>query len=95
MRTFVTQSRIASLIASLSVRVPESTPRTSAPRSRMRYTFGRLPRHVLGAHVDDALEAEERAHGGGGDAVLAGPGLGDDPRLPHPLREQRLARGRC
>ncbi len=40
MRTFVTQSRIASLIASLSVRVPESTPRTSAPRRRIRATFG-------------------------------------------------------
>ena len=39
-RTFVTQSRMASLIASLSVRDPESTPRTSAPSSRMRFTFG-------------------------------------------------------
>ena len=39
-RTFVTQSRIASLIASLSVRLPEPTPTTSAPSSRMRKTFG-------------------------------------------------------
>ena len=43
------------------------------------------------AHVDDALEAEERRRGGGRDAVLAGAGLGDDPRLLHRLREQRLA----
>ena len=43
------------------------------------------------AHVDGALEAEERAGGGGGDAVLAGAGLGDDPGLAHALGEQRLA----
>ena len=38
--TFVTQSRIASLTASLSVAVPDVTARTSAPRLRMRRTFG-------------------------------------------------------
>lgn len=56
------------------------------------------PGHVQGlalgvdlAHVDGALEAEERAGGGGGDAVLAGSGLGDDAGLAHALGEQRLA----
>ena len=38
-RTFVTQSRMASLIASLSVREPVSTVRTSAPSSFMRNTL--------------------------------------------------------
>ena len=38
----------------------------------------RLPLHVVGAHVDVALEAEQRADGRGRDAVLAGAGLGDD-----------------
>ena len=38
--TFVTQSRIASLTASLSVAVPEVTERTSAPSARIRRTFG-------------------------------------------------------
>ena len=51
----------------------------------------RLAADVLGAHVDDALEPEQRAGGRGGDAVLARPGLGDDPRLAHPLGQQRLA----
>src|SRR3954454_24371065 len=37
----------------------------------------RLAFHVFRAHVDVALESEERADGGGGDAVLPGPGLGD------------------
>jgi hypothetical protein len=37
--TFVTQSRMASLMASLSVREPERTGMTSAPSSRMRATF--------------------------------------------------------
>jgi hypothetical protein len=40
LRTLVTQSRIASLIASFSVREPEATGRTSAPSSRMRRTLG-------------------------------------------------------
>jgi hypothetical protein len=34
-----TQSRIASLIASFSVRLPLSTPTTAAPSRRMRTTF--------------------------------------------------------
>jgi hypothetical protein len=51
---------------------------------------GRLAADVLGPHVDDALEAEQGAGGGGGDPVLPGAGLGDHPRLAHPLRQQRL-----
>ena len=51
----------------------------------------RLATHVLGAHVDVALETEQRARGRGRDTVLTGAGLGDDPRLPHSLGEQRLA----
>ncbi len=51
---------------------------------------GLLAAHVLGAHVDDALDAEQRARGRGGDAVLAGAGLGDDARLAHALGEQAL-----
>ena len=56
----------------------------------MRNDVERLAPHVFGAHVDDALEAEQRAGGGAGDAVLPGAGLGDDARLAHPLGEQRL-----
>ena len=52
-----------------------------------------LAAHVFLAHVDDALEAEECADGGGGDAVLAGAGLGDDALLAHALGEQALAEG--
>jgi hypothetical protein len=43
-RTFVTQSRIASLMASLSVLDPDSTATTSAPSSRIRSTFNRWRR---------------------------------------------------
>ena len=50
-----------------------------------------LPAHVLGSHVHDALEVEQGAGGGRGHAVLAGAGLGDDPRLAHALGQQRLA----
>src|SRR4051794_6881462 len=52
---------------------------------------GLLAADVLGPHVDDALDTEERAHGRRRDAVLARAGLGDDPRLAHPPGEQRLA----
>ena len=57
----------------------------------MRCDVGLLAAHVLGAHVDDALEAEQRARGRGRDAVLAGAGLGDDARLAHAPGQQRLA----
>lgn len=43
------------------------------------------------AHVDGALEAEERTGGGRGDAVLSGAGLRDDAGLAHALGEQGLA----
>ena len=54
---------------------------------------GRLALHVLRAHVDHAFHAVARRHGGGGDAVHAGAGLGDHARLLHVAREQRLADG--
>ena len=53
----------------------------------------RLPAHVLGPHVDDALEPEPGADGRGRDAVLAGARLGDDPLLAEPPREHGLAEG--
>src|SRR3712207_9214218 len=46
---------------------------------------------VLLAHVDRAGQPHEGRRGGGRDAVLAGPGLGDDPLLADPLGQQRLA----
>ena len=50
----------------------------------------RLPPGVLLAHVDDAVEAEQRGSGRGGHAVLAGTGLGDHPLLADVPGEQRL-----
>ena len=52
-----------------------------------------LAHRVLGAHVDDALEAEHGADGGGGYPVLAGAGLSDDALLAHALGQQALAEG--
>ena len=52
---------------------------------------GRLAAHVLGSHVDDAFEPEAGTGGGGRHAVLAGPGLGDDARLPEATSEHDLA----
>ena len=52
---------------------------------------GPLPAHVLDAHVDDAVESETSADGGGGDSVLTGARLGDDPLLAQPARQHDLA----
>src|SRR5262249_45475063 len=46
--------------------------------------------HVFNAHIDDALEAEQRAHGRGSDTVLPRAGLGDDAALAHAAREEGL-----
>src|SRR3954454_4669058 len=51
----------------------------------------RLPPHVLGTHVDDAFEAQQRAGGGSRHAVLPSARLGDDPLLAHPAGEERLS----
>src|SRR5581483_11737193 len=43
------------------------------------------------AHVNDAAQAEQRAHRRSRDPVLAGAGFGDDAALAHSSREQDLA----
>ncbi len=53
--------------------------------------IGLLPLDIDRAHIDHAFEAEARAGGGGGDAMLAGARLGDDPLLAHAQRQQDLA----
>ncbi len=52
---------------------------------------GLLPLDVDGAHIDHAFEPEARAQRRGGDAVLAGAGLGDDALLAHAPRQHDLA----
>ena len=89
--TLATQSRIASLIASLSVREPDVDRDHLGAEQLHAGDVERLPLGVDLAHVDDAVEAEVRRRGGRRDAVLAGAGLGDHPGLAHPLGEQRLA----
>ena len=50
-----------------------------------------LPPHVFRAHVHDALEAQQRAHGRRGHAVLPGAGFRDHAMLAHALDQQRLS----
>ena len=61
MSTLVTQSRIASLMASLRVRLPACTGHDLGAEQAHPGHVERLPPGVLLAHVDDALEAEQRA----------------------------------
>jgi hypothetical protein len=61
------------------------------PQQLHAIDVGGLAPDVLGAHVDHAFHAVARRHRGGGDAVLAGAGLGDHARLAHAPRQQRLA----
>jgi len=68
-------------MASFNVRLPASTGATRAPSNRMRKDVEPLAPHILGAHVDHAFQAQQRAHRGGGHAVLPGAGFGDDAAL--------------
>src|SRR5690606_19734956 len=52
---------------------------------------GGLAPDVFAAHVDHALHAIAGRHRGGGHAVLAGAGFGDDARLAHVAGQQGLA----
>ena len=52
---------------------------------------GTLPGDIDLPHVDRALQSEPGGHGRGGDPVLTRAGLGDDPRLAHPLHQQPLS----
>ena len=93
--TLVTQSRIASLMASFNVRLPFVTGdhfRAQQPHAK---DIQPLAPHVFLAHVDDALEAEQRADGSGSHAMLPGAGFGDDALLAHAARQQRLAQSSC
>ena len=85
-----TQSRKASLMASFRIRVPSVTACTVAPKPLHPENIGPLPLHIDLAHVYGAFESEFCRHGGRGDAVLPGPGFGDDPPLAHPPDEQPL-----
>ena len=78
-------------MASLSVRLPLVTADHLRAQQAHAEDVEALAAHVLLAHVDDAFEAEQRADGGGGDAMLARAGLGDDALLAHAARQQRLA----
>ena len=89
--TLATQSRSASLMASLRVALPDSTGHDLGAEQVHPGDVERLAAGVDRAHVDGAVEAEVRRGGGAGDAVLAGAGLGDHAGLAHPPGEQRLA----
>ena len=56
---------------------------------------GPLAADVFLAHVDHALETETGAGRGGGHAVLAGAGLGDDAPLAHPPGQAGPGRACC
>ena len=89
--TLVTQSRSASFIASFSVRAPDCTGNHLGAQHFHADHVGLLPLDVDRAHIDHAFEPEPRAQRRGGDAVLAGAGLGDDALLAHAARDHDLA----
>ena len=70
--------------------LPLVTATAFAPSSAHAEDVEALTAHVLLAHVDGAVETEERARGGGGDSVLARACFGDDAAFAHAAREQRL-----
>ena len=77
------------------MREPLVTGPDLGPQQLHAEDVGPLAADVFLAHVDHAIQAETGAGGGGGHAVLAGPGLGDHAALAHPQRQQGLARACC
>ena len=73
------------------MRVPDCTGTHLGAQHLHADHVGLLPRHVDRAHIDHAFEAEARAERRGGDAMLAGAGLGDDALLAHAPRHHDLA----
>ena len=92
-RTLVTQSRMASLMASFRVFEPDGNAAHFGAQQAHAENVEFLARHVDVAHVDDAFHPKQRADGGGGNAVLPRAGLGDDALFAHALGEQALAEG--
>ena len=88
--TVATQSRSASLTASFSVRLPELHRAHLGAEQPHAEHVERLALGVDLSHVDDALQPEQGGRGGGGHAVLAGAGLGHQPRLAHLQGQQPL-----
>ena len=88
--TLATQWRIASLTASFSVRLPDSTDCDLGTEQPHPEHVELLAGHVDGTHVHRALETHQRRRRGARDPVLAGAGVRDDALLAHPLGEQCL-----
>ena len=93
LRTFVTQSRMASLTASFKRLLARVNRHDFRAEHLHAIDVEHLPLAIHRAHVDDAFQPEHRGDGGGGHAVLARAGLGDDARLAHALGQQDLAHG--
>ena len=91
MRTLVTQSRMASLIASFRVRLPESTPDNFRSEQTHAKNIEPLAFHVLSAHINGASEAETGSDGGRCDSMLARAGFRDDALFSHAHGEKALA----
>jgi hypothetical protein len=82
---------MASLMASFSVFEPDADAAHLRAQQPHAQHVQLLAGHVHIAHVDHALQAEQRADGGRGHAVLARAGLGDDALFAHALGQQSLA----
>ena len=89
--TLATQSRKASFIASFSVFEPEFDGADLGAEDLHAQHVRLLPRHVHGAHIDDAGQTELGAQRCGRDAMHAGAGLCDDAGLAHAQSQHDLA----
>ena len=93
--TFVTQSRIASLMASFSVRLPFATPDHFGAQQPHAEDIEALPPHIFFAHVHHALHAKQRADRSGCDAMLAGARFGNDALLCPSAARAESGPGSC
>ena len=87
------QSRMASLVASLSVLLPLVTSIDFCAHEPHAKDVEALAADVFRAHEYIALKAEQGGGGGGCHAMLAGAGFGDNALLAHAKRQEGLADG--
>jgi len=81
-------------MASLRVRLPDETGRTSAPSNFSPEDIEFLALDVHFAHVDHTLKPQHRADRGGGDPVLPRACFRDNALLAHAPVPARPARAR-
>jgi hypothetical protein len=84
---------MASLVASFKVAVPCRNRLNGGSQQAHSEHVQRLPTHVFGAHIDDALQTKTGTDRRSSHAMLTRTGFSNDPLLAHTQGQQSLTEG--